>query len=255
MKGVKFLVNTMSVPVFWLAVWQVLSMAVNSSLLLPGPGTVLLRLGELAVSLPFWHSTAASLLRILCGAVVAVALGTALAAGCCRFSLLDRLLTPLLSTVRSTPVASFIILLLIWIGRDVLPAVIVILMVLPVVWANVCAGIRNTDSLLLRTARVFRFPPLRTLRRVYIPSVMPHFLSACRTSLGLAWKSGIAAEVLTVPAVSIGKMLYESKLYLETVDLFAWTVVVILCSLVIEKVLMAAIGRLGKAYAVGGEEA
>jgi NitT/TauT family transport system permease protein len=96
---------------------------------------------------------------------------------------------------------------------------------------------------------------MRTLRRVWIPSVMPHFLSACRTSLGLAWKSGIAAEVLTVPAVSIGKMLYESKLYLETVDLFAWTVVIIVCSLVIEKVLMAAIGRLGRQYPTGGEDA
>ena len=128
-------------------------------------------------------------------------------------------------------------------------------MVLPVVWANVCAGIRSTDPILLRTARVFRFSPWRTLRRVYVPSVMPHFLSACRTSLGLAWKSGIAAEVLTVPAVSIGKMLYESKLYLETTDLFAWTAVVVVCSLVIEKVLMSAIGRLGRAYAVGGEDA
>ena len=90
---------------------------------------------------------------------------------------------------------------------------------------------------------------------MYVPSVMPHFLSACRTSLGLAWKSGIAAEVLTVPAVSIGKMLYESKLYLETTDLFAWTAVVVVCSLVIEKVLMAAIGRFGKACIPGGEDA
>ena len=127
-------------------------------------------------------------------------------------------------------------------------------MVLPVVWANVCAGIRSTDPILLRTARVFRFSPWRTLRRVYVPSVMPHFLSACRTSLGLAWKSGIAAEVLTVLAVSIGKMLYESKLYLETTDLFAWTAVVVTCSLIIEKVLMSAIGRLGKTYAAGGGE-
>ena len=83
---------------------------------------------------------------------------------------------------------------------------------------------------------------------------MPHFLSACRTSLGLAWKAGVAAEVLTVPVRSIGRMLYESKLYLETVDLFAWTVVVVACSLIIEKLLMAAIGRLGLHYGQGGQE-
>ena len=255
MKGTTPLWKFIIVPLFWLAVWQILSLLVDSPLLLPAPGTVALRLGQLVVSAAFWRVTAASLLRILCGAVAAVALGTALAVTCCRFPLLDALLAPLLGAIRSTPVASFIILLLIWIGRDLLPAVIVILMVLPVVWANVCAGIRATSPLLLRTARVFRFSPIRTLRRVYVPSVMPHFLSACRTSLGLAWKSGIAAEVLTVPAASIGKMLYESKLYLETVDLFAWTAVVVTCSLIIEKVLMAAIARLGKAYTVGGDAA
>lgn len=255
MKQAKPLIKYIAVPLFWLAVWQVLSLLVDSPLLLPSPGAVLLRLGELAVSAAFWRVTAASLLRILCGAVLAVALGAALAVVCCRFRAADALLAPLLGTVRATPVASFILLLLIWVGRDILPAVIVILMVLPVVWANVCAGIRGTDPLLLRAAKVFRFSRWRTLRRVYVPSVMPHFLSACRTSLGLAWKSGIAAEVLTVPAASIGKMLYESKLYLETTDLFAWTAVVVACSLVIEKVLMAAVGRLGRAYAVGGEEA
>lgn len=243
------------VLVFWLALWQGLSLWVDSPLLLPSPGTVLARLAELACTAAFWRTIAASLLRILCGTVLAVALGCLLAVLCCRWRLLDELLSPLVTMVKSTPVASFIILLLIWIGRDVLPSVIVLLMVLPVVWGNVCAGIRSTDPLLLRTAKVFCFSPWRTLRRVYLPSVMPHFLSACRTALGLAWKSGIAAEVLTVPALSIGKMLYESKLYLETVDLFAWTVMVIACSLLIEKVLMAAVARLGRTYAVGGEDA
>lgn len=255
MKAVKALRKNGLVLAFWLGVWQVLSLLVGRELLLPGPWAVLLRLGGLMAAADFWRITAISLLRILCGTVIATALGVALAVVCCRFRLVDALFAPLLTTIKSTPVASFIILLLIWIGRDLLPVVIVILMVLPVVWGNVCAGIRGTDALLLRTARVFRFSRLRTLRRVYIPSVMPYFLSACRTSLGLAWKSGIAAEVLTVPASSIGKMLYESKLYLETVDLFAWTVVVIVCSLIIEKVLMAAVTRLGRAYAVGGEDA
>jgi len=253
MNNAKRLIKCIAVPLFWVAVWQGLATVVDSPLLLPAPGTVLLRLGELAASAAFWRTAAASLLRILCGALAAVVLGTVLAAVCCRFALLDTLLSPLLGAIRATPVASFIILLLIWIGRDILPAVIVILMVLPVVWGNVCAGIRSTDALLLRTAKVFRFSRWKTLRRVYIPSVMPHFLSACRTSLGLAWKSGIAAEVLTVPAVSIGKMLYESKLYLETADLFAWTAVVVTCSLIIEKVLMAAIAQLGKAAGGDGQ--
>jgi len=255
MKVTRTLLKNCIVLGFWLCVWQGAALLTDNSLLLPAPVAVLARLGQLVFTAAFWRIVLASLLRILCGMAIAVALGCILAVICCRWRLLNDLLSPLLTIVKSTPVASFIILLLIWIGRDALPAVIVILMVLPVVWGNVCAGIRTTDPLLLRTAKVFGFSRWRTLRRVYVPWVMPHFLSACRTSLGLAWKSGIAAEVLTVPALSIGKMLYESKLYWEVQDLFAWTVVVILCSLLIEKVLMAAIGRLGRHYPTGGADA
>ena len=255
MKITRAILKICIVLVFWLCIWQGAAQLTGNSLLLPSPLSVLARLGQLVLTGSFWRIVLASLLRILCGTTAAVALGCVLAVVCCRWRLLNDLLSPLLTIIKSTPVASFIILLLIWIGRDALPAVIVLLMVLPVIWGNVCAGIRTTDPLLLRTAKVFGFSRWRTLRRVYGPWVMPHFLSACRTSLGLAWKSGIAAEVLTVPALSIGKMLYESKLYWEVQDLFAWTVMVILCSLIIEKVLMAAIGRLGRQYPTGGEDA
>lgn len=253
MKLLKKALRAILVLAFWLCVWELLSWRVAEELLLPAPLVVLRRLGALASTGAFWRITATSLLRILLGMVSAVAAGTVLAVLTSRFRLLHTLLGPLLTTVKSTPVASFIILALIWMGRDVLPSFIAFLMVLPVVWTNVGTGIAGTDKGLLEVAKVFRFPRRRVWRRVYVPSVMPYFLSACRTSMGLAWKAGIAAEVLTVPKSSIGTMLYQSKLYLETTDLFAWTLVVILCSLIIEKVLMAAIGRLGRSFRTGAD--
>ena len=236
---------------FWLCLWALLARLVDRELLLPGPLTVLRRLCELAITAVFWQTAAISLARILLGAVCGILLGTAAAVLTCRFRLLNALLSPLLTVIKSTPVASFILLVLIWVGRDILPSVIVVLMVIPVVWGNVSAGISDTDGLLLEMARVYRFSPGRTALRVYAPAVLPHFLSACRTCLGLAWKAGVAAEVLTVPVSSIGRNLYESKLYMETTDLFAWTVVVILLSLLIEKLLVSLLRRLTP----GGESA
>jgi len=238
---------------FWLGLWWLLAEIVDKPLLLPDPPAVLQRLWVLVASAQFWAITATSLGRILVGAVAALVLGSLLALAGSRWSAVHGLISPLISVIKSTPVASFIILVLIWVGRDILPSVIVLLMALPVVWANVGEGIARTDVLLLEMAHIFRFSKAKTLRRIYIPSVMPYFISACRSCLGLAWKAGVAAEILTVPTVSIGKMIYESKLYLETLDLFAWTLVVIVCSLVIEKVLMTAIGRLGRSYSAGGE--
>jgi len=199
---------------------------------------VLTRLLEMMLEREFWLYTALSLLRVLAGLLSATVLAVFLAVLCCKSSLADCLFAPLFSLIKSTPVASFVILVLIWLDRDFVPVLISALMVLPVIWANVSAGIKGTDSQLLEMAAVYRLSGSTTLRRIYIPSVLPHFRSACRASLGMAWKAGIAAEVLTVPRAAIGRMIYESKLYLQTTDLFAWTLAVIILSLLIEKLVL-----------------
>jgi NitT/TauT family transport system permease protein len=249
----KALLQNFIALVFWLGLWAILARLVAKPLLLPGPWMVAKRLFQLVQTISFWRITALTLVRILLGALAAVAAGTVLAGLTERFSLLRTLFAPLLTMVKATPVASFILLFLIWIGRDILPSVIVFLMVLPVVWSNLSAGIAATDRRLLELAQVYGFSPWRTLRRVYVPSVLPYFLSACKTGFGLAWKAGVAAEVLVVPKMAIGRELYEAKLYLETVDLFAWTVVVILCSLLLEKALVAAFSALSRRFCTGGD--
>ena len=143
-----------------------------------------------------------------------------------------------MTAVQATPVASITILVLIWLSRDFVPVLICGMMVLPVVWSNVCAGIHAADPQLLEMAKVYRLPPLTIARRIYLPTVLPYFRAACTGALGLGWKAGIAAEVLTVPGKSIGRMISESKLYLLTEDLFAWTLAVVLLSLGLQKIIL-----------------
>ena len=130
---------------FWLAVWAALALLVHRELLLPAPWTVVRRLCELAATGAFWRITAVSIGRVLLGVLGAVVLGVALAAACTISKTADALLRPLMTVVKSTPVASFVVLALIWIARDWLPVFISLLMVLPVVWSNVCTGIRSAD--------------------------------------------------------------------------------------------------------------
>ena len=122
----------------------------------------------------------------------------------------------------------------------VVPAFISFLMVYPLIFTNVRAGIQSVDPEILRMAKVFHLPPLTKVRRIYAPSAFGHFVTSVKASLGLAWKAGIAAEVLAAPKYSIGRMLYQSKVYFETTDLFAWTLVIIILSLLIE----LAVGKL-----------
>lgn len=219
---------------FWLGVWQLAAAAVGQELLLPGPAAVGRRLLELAAGAVFWQTALASLLRIFGGLLLGVVLGALLAGLTAWVPLLDWVLTPAVKVVRATPVASFILLVYLWVERGRVPGLISALMVLPVVWGNVTRGIAETDSQLLELARAYGFGRGRTLRRIYIPSVLPYFASGCRTALGLAWKAGVAAEVLCQPQNAIGTQIYNTKYYLETPSLFAWTLVVIALSFLLE---------------------
>ena len=136
--------------------------------------------------------------------------------------------------IRAVPVVSFILFVLLWTRRGLVPVVVSALMVLPVVWGNVGRGIRETDPKLLEQAGALRFSRLKTVRLVYLPSVRPYFLSAVVTSLGLAWKSGVAAEVICPPKLAIGTEISQARTALETPELFAWTLVIIALSLLLE---------------------
>ena len=238
----KRVLRALAALAFWLAVWQLAAWRVGRELFLPAPLTVLRRLAELAGTAVFWQTTASTLLRVLVGMLWGTALGAVLAVLTCAGRWLDALLAPAVRVVRATPVASFILLVFLWTDRGRVPVVIAALMVLPVVWGNVTRGIRECDPKLLELARAYRFSRLKTARLVVLPSVRPYFLSAVTTGMGLAWKSGVAAEALCWPKLAIGTQIYNTKLYLETADLFAWTLVVILLSLALEKLIGALMG-------------
>ena len=234
--------------VFWTAVWFLAARVLDNPLLLPGPVQVLRCLGELMATAAFWQTAFVSIGRILLGVFCAIVLGTALAVATAKSRLLDQLIAPAMTALQATPVASFTILVLIWVSRDYVPVLICGMMGLPIIWNSVSNGIRMTDVQLLELARVYRLSRLQILRRIYVPSVMPFFRMACSSALGLGWKAGIAAEVLTVPKHSIGRMISESKLYLLTEELFAWTLAVIVLSLLLKKIMLRLLkGREGHA--------
>jgi NitT/TauT family transport system permease protein len=223
--------------VFWLAVWQVASLVVGQELLVPSPAVVFGTLGGLLGTAAFWQVTGWSLLRVLTGFVAGVGAGCLAAVLTVRSRVADALLSPLLRVVRAAPVASFIILALVWIPTGRLPAFISFLMVVPVVWDNMAHGIASQDRALLEMAAVFRFGRWQTLRRVRLPLLLPFFAAACTTGMGLAWKSGVAAEVISRPELSIGGELQDAKVYLDTPEVFAWTITVVALSLLLESAL------------------
>lgn len=235
------------VALFWLIIWWLLALIVNKELLLPTPLVIGERFCELIVSAQFWHITAMSLLRIVAGFIIGLLAGILLAVLMNKSRLLYAVFSPIIKIVRAAPVASFILLALVWLASGKLPVFISALMVLPIVWANTFEGIKATDKQLLQMADCFQVGHWRKLRSIYLPSLQPYLLAAATTGMGLAWKSGITAEVIAYPKIAIGSELQAAKVYLETADVFVWTLVVILLSILLEKLLQRLLKRGGAA--------
>lgn len=239
------------VVVFWIAVWQVAALTVGQELVLASPGRVLARLAELVVTVDFWATVGHSFTRISAGFLAAAVVGVLGAALAARSRVFDALMTPFIVAIRAAPVVSFIILVLMWAGSSWLALVISFLMVVPIVYANVLEGIRHRDRALLEVATVFEVSWLRRLAAMDVPAVLPFFIAACKVGVGLAWKSGVAAEVIGLAQGSIGERLYQAKLFFSSADLFAWTAVIIAVSFAFERVLLRGLGRAERRLAVG----
>lgn len=228
---------------FWLLIWQVAAGIVQKEILLVSPFGVCRAFLYLAGNMWFWQSVGVSLLRILAGFAGAFVLGGVTAVFTYCFPWAYRFLSPVIHIIGATPVASFIILALVWFRTTQIPVIISLLMVFPVVWNNIYSGLTSADRLLLEVAYVYRFSFWKQVQTIYLPALLPYLQAALLIGSGMAWKSGIAAEVLCTPKYSIGRQMYEAKVYLDTPALFAWTAVVILCSVALEKGLLFLINR------------
>lgn len=223
---------------FWLLVWQIAAMLMDQPLLLVSPLDTLKRLCSLALEPIFWKSIAFSVGKIMLGFGLSCLMGIVLAALAYRFRPVRQLLSPLTATIKAIPVASFVILALLWVSSKNLSILISVMIGFPVIYLNTLTGLDSIDHKLVEMAQVFRVPLGKKLGVVYFSQVLPFLRSGLNVAVGLCWKSGVAAEVIGIPSGSVGQQLYNAKVYLETADLFCWTVVIVLLSVACEKLLM-----------------
>ncbi len=241
---------TLVCVLFWLALWQVGAMLLDQKLLLVSPLETAARLIELVPSAEFRRSVGFSAARVLCGFALGLFSGTALAllAGKVRF--VKTLLAPLVSAVKAVPVASITLLALVWVSSRNLSVLVSFLIALPIVYSNMLEGIESLDPKLNEMAELFRIPAGKRFTGIYLSQLLPYFRSASRLAIGLSWKSGAAAEIIGIPSGSIGEKLYEAKIYLETADMFSWTITVVLLSWLSEKLFLLLVN--GAAELVSG---
>lgn len=227
-----------AIILFWLCIWQLAAMYTNNSILLVGPIHAGQAFLENIARPDFRNIIFHSFGRIGLGFLTALIIGMILGAFAYRFKLIEVFFEPLMTVIKSVPVVSFVVLLLIWFGSANLSFFISFLVVLPNIYVNTIAGLRNTDRDLIQMAQVFHIGGLNRFFYIYRPALMPYLMSGLKISLGMSWKSGVAAEIIGLPQYSLGERLYMSKVYLDTAGLFSWTLMIILISFAFEKAVL-----------------
>lgn len=229
-----FLAKTAAV-LLALAVWQAVAMLIDSELILVTPIEVIKRLFTVWREPGFFASIAFTSSKIILGFLAAFFIGIGLGALAGRFRVAEILLWPWMLTVKSVPIASFVLIILLFVSSADISVFISFLIVLPIIYTNVLSAIKSTDSKLLEAAKLFGTPAKYRLLYIRLPQIKPYLISASSVGCGLAFKAGVAAELIGIPTGSIGEALYNAKIYLNSADLFAWTVIIILMSVLFEK--------------------
>lgn len=232
------------VTVFWLIVWQLLSMAIGNDFLLPSPHSTAKELLDILADISSYKVIFFTLLRVIVGLLFGIILGVVLGIICHKFSLARILVAPLISVIKSTPVASFIILLWVIMSGDALSIVVAILMVTPIVHQNIFSAYDSIDKNLSEVCDVFAFSEGKRFRLLILPALTAYLIPAIVTSSGLAWKAEIAAEIIAYTKNSIGQNINDAKYILNTPRVFAWTVIVIIFSIILEKLTKIIAGRI-----------
>ncbi len=232
--------------VFACLLWEAVALIVNNKILVAGPGEVFVSLIKIVTEEEFLKTILFSFKRIVGGFMIAFGLGIVLAVIAARFKIIEILLWPYVTLIKTVPVASFIIISLIWFSGENLATFISFLMVFPLIYSNVLNGIKSVDLNLVEMAKVFGVSWIKRIIYIYAPNVKSYLVSACSVALGTAWKAGVAAEVIGIVKNSIGEKLYESKIYFMISELFAWTVVIVVLSVLFEKLFLAILNFLYK---------
>lgn len=241
MRGRVALQRTALLVLFILA-WWVASLF-TPVYVLPGPDRVAQRLWMLATEGDLFGNLFTTLVRVLAGFAVAVVIGVpgGILLGSNRA--LGAFFEPVLPVMNTVSSAIWAIFAIIWFGLSPLTPIFVVLMTaLPLIITNVWQGTQAVNADFVELAHTLRFSRMRTLWKIYVPSILPYFFSGARLAFGFGWRVSLVAETLGASS-GVGYRLRQASDLIQTDQVFAWTIAQIVMMVIIEIGILAPLER------------
>lgn len=226
-----------------LLLWELIAWIIGDEYFMPRVESTFSAMTEIIFSKSFFKVVFKAIYRVLSGLFWGIIIGVALASICHKSEIVNAIISPIISIMKATPVASIIVLLWIHLTYAQFAVFVVMLMVIPIIWQNVYDGYKEIDKSLVEVADIFELSLITRIKVLIIPTVLTYLLPAIITSVGMAWKAEIAAEIMT--GKNIGQLIYDFKnVSLDTTSIFAWTAIIVILSVIFEKSAKYLLGRL-----------
>lgn len=214
--------------IIFILLWFFISLKINSEIVFPNILTIIKKLIEIILEKSFYKDLFLSLIRVFITFILSFLLAIIFGILSGIFSSIRYMLMPIINFIRTIPTIPLILVAIIWFDNNTVPIFVSMLVIFPIMYDAVVNGIINVDKNLIDMSLSYNVSLKTQIISLYIPSIKPYILTSISQSMGITWKSILAAEILALPSLGIGSKLYESHLYLDTVSLFAYCLIAVI---------------------------
>lgn len=229
--------NKISKIIGWIgvaALWQMLSFSLNNPILFPSLISIFSEIKKILLTLESYLNIFITLKILFEGSIISFLLGSILAVLSFRFKIIKILIEPFVSIIKALPTVATILIIIIWFRIEVVPLWVGVLIAIGMVFDSVYAGILAVDKNILYMAKSYKVPVLQRIFEIYIPSVYFSISGIIHSVVSLIFKVIIASEILAQMDVGIGSQIFYYKNQLESASFFAWILISLVISLIIE---------------------
>jgi NitT/TauT family transport system permease protein len=222
--------------------WQAVSAFAGEDVI-PSPGIVLARIGQLFGTGEVWRNASATIWRVYLGygASFLLAVGLGLVVGFRHRA--EWFFDVPLVVLMAIPSLAWSLIALMALGLTEFAVMFVIgAIAFPSMVINVSEGVRNIDKDLLQMAGSFHAPRRRVLRDITFPSIFPFILVGARYGLANAWKIALIAEMLGMPSGVGYALRYNYSIWRMDLVL-AWTAIYVVIIVFVDRVILRSIER------------
>jgi len=236
-KTKKYIYPTISILLV-ITIWYLLALTINKEFLIPYPLTVLKTLLDIISNNKFIDILFTTLKSCLISFIISFFIAIILSIVSYIFKSIELIINPIINILKSIPTISILLITLIWLPASKSPILVGTIILFPMMYAAFLSAFKGVDKNLIEMSSIYKVSLQDRILKLYIPSIVSPLITQSRSCISLSVKLTIAAEVLAHTMNSIGIQMQIAKTFIEMDAIFAWTIIAIVLSYLLELVIV-----------------